>query len=248
MIPRRSSSGSGWPSNCGIDGSAMGIREESDKGCDNSTEGSDRSDAIFSDQSKNSTGKISTPLRTPGKEGRQISPDEISGEAPVVPSNSPLTESVLLATEDKYADPTVRPMGFRNGPAPKYPSSICYRNATITMLLNLPYFVNWLKGGYPSLREENAPRTTLDNMQKLAEVYWSQPNSLGHSASTSQAINVKAKQKQLDAEMDVLWNNFLAAKQEFTVIPQDTNHYDQEDAAEFLMRLFESFIDTIEFR
>jgi len=238
MDPRRSSSGNGWPSDSGIDGSALKIREENDKGWGPRGPGSDTS----------ATGEIRTPSRTPGKEGRQISPDEILGEAPVVPTNSPLTESILVGTEDKYADPTVRPMGFRNGGAPNYATSICYRNAAITMLLNLPYFANWLKGGYPSLREENAPRTALDSLQKLAEVYWSPPNSLGNTMSMSQGIGVKAKQRRIDAEMHVLWNDFIAANPTFTEIPTTTNYYRQEDAAEFLMTLFESFIWTLQFR
>jgi hypothetical protein len=248
MIPRSTSSSSGWPSDSGIDGSALQTGEENDKEWSHSRPGSETSGSVSSGQSKHRPDEIGTPSRAPGREGRQISPDEILGEAPAVPTNSPVTESVLLGTEDKYADLTVRPMGFRNGDAPQYAALICYRNAVITMLLNLPYFANWVTGGYPSLREENAPRTALDNMQKLAEIYWSQPTSFGNSVSTSQVIDVKAKQKRLDAEMHVLWTDFIAANPTFTVIPTMTNCYLQEDAGEFLMTLFNSIDLMLEFR
>jgi hypothetical protein len=244
-MKRRSSSGSGWPSDTGIDGSSPRIGEESQKGSGPRSSGSDAS-ASNPGQSKTRTGKKRTPPSAPGKEGRQISPDEIAGEAPEVPRNSLLTELVLEHTEGNYSDPTVRPMGFRNGKAPKYASSICYRNAAITMLLNIPYFANWVNGSYPSLRDDDALPTAMDNMQKLAEVYWAQPNSLENTVSTIEAID--AKQKRLDEEMRSFWTHFVEANPKFTDTPRKTNQYRQEDAALFLMTFFNSVLDMLQFK
>lgn len=164
-----------------------------------------------------------------GPNARQASPDEISGEAPELPPVSPTTAAALQTITNQYSDPPFKPMGFRNGPAPEYPQQICYRNAAISMLLNLPYFVNALR----RVREdEEVPEATIFNsLRRLAEVYWSEDIDESSNDRTG------TKQEELDYEMEEFWDNFL----EVTSFKRkrSDNQYGQEDASYFLTELLD---------
>ncbi len=248
-----------WPDKTGIDDSLLEEGRESSKTSGSSRSRSSRSLTSISSsggatsgnsgsgKSKNGTNNrtpsstLGTP--TPGSDNRRISPEEISGEAPDAPERTEETEIIMTETDEKYADTSVKPMGFMNGEAPEYATSICYRNAAITMLLNLPFFTNWLAQGYGLMRQEG-PDTTMDAMSVLAAKYWSQLTAKRSPSSRRKAI--KAKQQLLDVAMDGLWNRFLEANGTFTPNPITTNFYCQEDAALFLSTLLESAHDELD--
>lgn len=166
--------------------------------------------------------------------GSSLSPDEMSGQAPDPPEFSLSAEAILISTPGEHLNTSIRPVGFRNGEAPKYPTQICYRNAAMTMLLNLPCFTNWLDEGYPSFRPEESSRNFVDKFQQLAGTYWSQ-----------KALIEGEEQERVDISMDAFWNSFLAANPEFTEALQH-NYYPQEDAALFLTTLFDSALDLLD--
>ncbi len=255
-MPPRSSSGHGWPNDSEMDSSPpeKGHRSKKGPGVSNSKHGNnDGSSSSLhkengskkgpsSNNSKSGNGKRHTPpaidVPTPGQEGGQISPDEISGQRPEVPKKSEIAQVLMATTLYDYDDPSVRPMGFMNGKAPIRPTSICYRNAAITVLLNLPYFTNWLAGGYSPEGAEGSPTTIIDAMQRLAAKYWPDQNRMEDAMESGEAT--RPKQEQLDIEMDVLWNRFIAAKPNFTPKPKKKNSYCQEDAAIFLSELLDA--------
>lgn len=164
------------------------------------------------------------------------SPDEMSGREPTVSPMSVTTRTIMMTTNDQYGDPNVMPSGFRNGKAPQRPAAICYRNAPITMLLNLPYFVNWLTGSYSSENSADSTGTVLDALRQLAREYWSQGSPKEGKGPPKKVIS--GKQKRLEAGMDAFWKHFVNTAPDFTPIPAKTNRYRQEDAAEFLLEMF----------
>ncbi|KAF7502835.1 hypothetical protein GJ744_004990 [Endocarpon pusillum] len=181
---------------------------------------------------------------TPGSENRDISPEEISGEAPSAPEMSPAPEAIIDIASHEYADTSVKPMGFMNGGAPGYPSSICYRNAAITMLLNLPCFTNWLSGAYSTMREGGPSHPLTDAMTELAAKYWSQPSAEG--SARSKVRPAKAKRQQLDIAMHGFWNQFVEDNPMFTPTPTDGDLYCQEDSALFLSTLLECVYNELD--
>jgi hypothetical protein len=224
-----SSSGHGFPSNIRWSNSSLSTGPSGSNGISGSS------------NSKSSTGEKHTPpaidVSTPGQEGGQISPDEISGLAPELLEQDPMVTAIMMTTGRTYVNPDVRPMGFRNGKAPRYPSSICYRNSAVTMLLNLPYFTNWLSGGYPSDRSVDVSNPIMDTVQRLAAEYWSEAGPADDSVGLTEAAG--AKRRRLDISMDKFWRQFIAARPNFTQKPKKKNFYRQEDAALFLMELLD---------
>ena len=259
MSPRNSIENT-WPDDTGIDNSILDEGRKNRNNSGSSRSKSSRSLTSVSSSSGASSGKSGSGkfkngtsnrrtspafgVPTPGSENRDISPEEISGEAPAAPEVSPAPDSIIEEAGHEYADTSVAPMGFMNGRAPEYPSSICYRNAAITMLLNLPRFTNWLSGAYCTMREAGPPNPIMDAMMELAANYWSQPTVDGSASSTIQAVN--AKQQQLDVNMDGLWNLFLEANATFTPEPRKMNFYCQEDSALFLSTLLESTYEQLD--
>lgn len=166
--------------------------------------------------------------------GNSMSPDEMSGQAPDPPELSLSAEAILISTPGEHLNTGIRPMGFRKGDAPEYPTQICYRNAAMTMLLNLPCFTNWLEEGYSSFRPEEPFYNFVDDIQLLADTYWSQ-----------KTLTQDEEQERVDVCMDAFWNSFLAANPGFTEQLQH-NYYPQEDAALFLTTLFDSALDFLD--
>jgi Ubiquitin carboxyl-terminal hydrolase len=172
-------------------------------------------------------------LRPGGQGGARKSPDEVVGEAPEVSEVTPTTLGFMEMLTHNHPQPDVRPMGFTNGPAPKYPSNMCYRNSATSMLLNLPYFSSFLTGGWADLAE-SAEMTAL---QRLAVEYWE---------AGSSAADDRPKQERLDRIMNRFFGRFQNANPNFTdVVGRIRNNYRQEDSAEFLNLLLDSAHDQL---
>ncbi|ERF71451.1 hypothetical protein EPUS_06833 [Endocarpon pusillum Z07020] len=232
-----------WPDDTVIDPSLLDEDRKNEKNSDTSRSRSSRSLTSISGSSGASSGKSGSGFGGPtaGTENREISPEEISGEAPAAPEMSPEPRGIIDQASHQYADTSVTPMGFMNGVAPRYASSICYRNAAITMLLNLPCFTNWLSGAYSTRREGGPSHPLMDAMTELAATYWSQPTAKGSARPA-----VRAKRHQLDTAMDGFWKRFLKASPGFTPKPTQTNFYCQEDSALFLSTLLECVYDELD--
>jgi hypothetical protein len=184
--------------------------------------------------------KIRVP--TPGQDVGETSPEEISGEAPDPLEMADMTHAIMSSTQHDYPYPDVKPMGFRNGEAPEYPTQVCYRNAAITLLMNLPYFTNWLVNGYP-LDGFGGHCDIVDAFHQLATDYWTQADSADDVEVEKKAQ--AAKQRLLDKRIQQLWEIFLITNPRFTRGDQN-NHWQQEDAGLFLMTLLESAFEELE--
>jgi hypothetical protein len=166
---------------------------------------------------------------TPGQDGMlKTSPISISASPPSLPSDE-LVDAILMSIDDKHSDPTVVPMGFRNGPPPHSPRNVCYRNGTMTMLLNLPFFCNWLAKNYTPTDAMGTPVTLMDCIQQLARDYWGPGGPVDGKGNG----RITPKRKILDTAMDRFFGNFLG-QTNFTPRPQRKNLFLQEDAADFL--------------
>lgn len=179
----------------------------------------------------------------PEQEGRQASPEEMSGPALDDVVRSPTTAAIMRMIPREHDDPEVRPMGFTNGVAPAFAASVCYRNAAMTMLLNLPFFSNWVMRDFFSMAPDGFTDCIIYTLWLLATQYWQREIGVDDTSSPGEAS--RAKQETLDRCMDRFWKQFLASNPNFTPEPEDPNLYSQEDAALFLTTLLGSAFEEL---
>ena len=136
-------------------------------------------------------------------------------------------------------------LGFRNGPSSERPNNMCYRNAAISMLLNLPIFSKWLLSHW-SYANIKAQDCAIFRLRQLARRYWPEFKDIDQANLKRININgepfpyVGCHQEFLDETMHYLWTAFLKSQKDFTRLPKNVkdNRFDQEDTAEFITRLF----------
>jgi Ubiquitin carboxyl-terminal hydrolase len=190
--------------------------------------------AAGSKKSKTGGGKRHTPplipLPPPRQEGDQISPAETTGPSPSLKTPRLIVQTIVDNIESKEFEPDVTPMGFTNNEAPKYPTNICYRNAVISMLLNIPTFSKLLtvyRDRQDVIEQDpeaipTAPAPMVQSLVLLNQRYWTGVTS--------------GKQDELNKAMNIFWKEFTEIEPPFSE-NEGKNQWRQEDAEEFLSNL-----------
>lgn len=223
MAPR-SSSGSGWPDST----SNLCLNTPVGDGGRGSERGSRSRQSKTPSVEKHVPPPIALPA--PGQEGDQITPAETTGSSPPLSSPCPTAKEMVEVIKSQSFEPNVAPMGFTNSEAPKYPTNVCYRNAVITMLLNIPTFSKLLTV-YGSRQEVKIAAEGATTLEQSAPMF----QSLVALNKRYWAGSSRNKQAELNKAMDAFFREFLEIDTWST--NQGRNQWNQEDAEDFLSTL-----------
>lgn len=185
--------------------------------------------------SSNSPSQSDDDFSSPSQSG-----DDVSSTTDIL---LPPTLATLTATQDEAevimegikSDSSKRnfkPMGFTNGDAPRYPTNVCYRNAVISMLLNIPAFSNLLTT-YQT-RQEKWQADPRHKPRYQAPMF----ASLVNLNRVYREDFRRGKQNRLTDAMNVFFQEFNRVRPSFTEDMGD-NYWRQEDAEEFLSGLLD---------